>query len=348
MLYRDVDILILDEPTAVLTPQEVGELLESLAFLKSKGKTIIIITHKLGEVKRCSDTVTVVRHGKVIGSVKTAEVDEKALANMMVGRDVLLRVEKQESRPTDVVYEVNGLSTKDNRGLTVVDDVSFQVRAGEIIGIAGVEGNGQSELMKVLSGLMLATKGSVSFMQQDITNWMPRHLRDLGIGIVPEDRYEHGLCKTMSISDNSIAGYHHQPSFSRWSFLDADHIAQRSKQLMAEYDIRATSGDQLVGSLSGGNAQKVIIARELSMNPKVIIVSQPTRGVDIGSIEFIHKQIVKSRDEGKAVIVISSELSEIMNLSDRILVMYKGSMIGECSAQDATQEKLGFLMAGIT
>lgn len=347
MLYRDVDILILDEPTAVLTPQEVDELLVSLRHLKNKGKTIIIITHKLGEVKRCSDTVTVIRHGKVVNTVKTSDVEEKDLANMMVGRDVLLRVEKQERRPGNVIYEVKGLSTKDNRGVKVVDNVSFHVREGEIVGFAGVEGNGQSELMKILSGLWRATEGSVTFMGRDITNAMPRKLRELGIGIVPEDRYEHGSCKTMTIAENLIAGYHYRKPFTRWGFLRSKEITAHAERLKNRFDVRAATLQQHVGSLSGGNAQKVIIARELSMNPKVLIVSQPTRGVDIGSIEFIHQQIIKSRDEGKAVILISSELSEIMNLSDRILVMYKGSVIGEFPAKDVTQEKLGYLMAGI-
>ncbi|MGF7057997.1 ABC transporter ATP-binding protein [Brassicibacter mesophilus] len=347
MLYRDVDILILDEPTAVLTPQEVDELIESLKELKKNGKTIIIITHKLGEVKKCSDSVTVIRRGTVVGRVKTAEVSEEELAKMMVGRDVLLRVEKKDKKSGNVVYEVKDISTNDERGVKVLDKVSFKVHSGEILGVAGVEGNGQSELMKVLTGLMVATEGEVKFEGKDITNLWPDKIRKQGIGIIPEDRYKHGLCKTMKISENLIAGYHMQEPFCSKGMLDISGMQDRRQKLVEGFDIRVGSDDGEVGQLSGGNAQKVIIAREMSMNPQVLIASQPTRGVDIGSIEFIHKQIVKIRDEGKAVVLISSELSEIMGLSDRIIVMYKGKIIGEMSAKDATKESLGYLMAGI-
>lgn len=347
MLYRDVDILILDEPTAVLTPQEVDELLESLKELKKNGKTIIIITHKLGEVKKCSDSVTVIRRGNIIDRVKTSEVSEEDLAKMMVGRDVLLEVEKNEKKPGELIYEVNNLSSKDERGVKVLDNVSFKVHSGEILGIAGVEGNGQSELMKILTGLMVSTEGSIKFKGKEITNYWPDKIRKQGIGIIPEDRYKHGLCKTMKISENLIAGYHMDETFCSKGLLNLKRIQNRRDDLIESFDIRVGSRDGNVGELSGGNAQKVIIAREMSMNPEVLIASQPTRGVDIGSIEFIHKQIVKIRDEGKAVILISSELSEIMSLSDRIIVMYKGRVIGEVNAINATKENLGYLMAGI-
>lgn len=348
MLYRDIDILILDEPTAVLTPQEVNRFLEDLKELKSKGKTIIIITHKLNEVKKCSDTVTVIRRGQVVDSVKTKDVDEKTLAKMMVGRDVLLRVEKGESSPKEVIYSVNDITTFNKRKVKVLDKVSFQVRRGEILGIAGVEGNGQSELIKVLSGLMLVTEGEISYMDKDITNASPREIKKMGVGIIPEDRYKHGLCKNMCIPENIIAGYHSKAPAASKGVLKLKEIEKKSNELIKEFDIRVGDIKEGVSKLSGGNAQKVIIAREISMKPGLLIASQPTRGVDIGSIEFIHKEIINYRDKGNGVILISSELSEIMSLSDRIIVMYKGQIIGEIEGKYATSEKLGCLMAGIT
>lgn len=347
MLYRNVNLLILDEPTAVLTPQEVDELFKNLFELKKNGKTIIIITHKLSEVKKCSDTLTVIRKGKVIDTVKTRDVDEKMIARMMVGRDVILSIDKGESKPSDYIYEVDNISTYNKRKIKVLDEVSFKVRKGEILGIAGVEGNGQSELVKVISGLLKVTEGKVKFMDRDVTNKMPRDIKKMGVGIVPEDRYRHGLCKTMDISMNLIAGYHKLNPIAKKGMLDNKVIKERADRLIEEFDIRSGSKTEGVGKLSGGNAQKVVIAREISMNPKVIIASQPTRGVDIGSIEFIHNQLVKYRDKGNAVILVSSELSEIMTLSDRIIVMYKGKIIGELSSKDATSEKIGCLMAGI-
>lgn len=347
MLYRDVDILILDEPTAVLTPQEVEEFLKSLIELKNKGKTIVIITHKLNEVKRCSDTVTVIRRGKVIGTVKTKDVDEKELARMMVGRDVLLKVDKGESKPGDVLYQVNNISTYNKRKIKVLDKVSFEVKKGEILGIAGVEGNGQTELISVMSGLLKTTEGTIEYCNDAITNSKPCKIKNIGIGIIPEDRYKHGLCKNLSIPDNLICGYHKRKPISNHGIFNSKNISEKSDALISEFDIRVGSKKETAGKLSGGNAQKVVIAREISMKPKVLIASQPTRGVDIGSIEFIHKQLIKYRDQGNAIILISSELTEIMSLSDRIIVMYKGNVIGEVSSKDATKEKLGCLMAGI-
>lgn len=347
MLYRDVDILIFDEPTAVLTPQEVDEFLNSLKELKKKGKTVIIITHKLGEVMKCSDTVTVIRRGKVVDTVKTADVDEKVLARLMVGRDVLLRVEKGASHPGEVVYSVKNVSTYNKRKIKVLEDVSFDVRSGEILGIAGVEGNGQSELVKLMCGLMMNTEGKILFCGKEITNCTPCQIKKTGIGVIPEDRYKHGLCKQMIISENMIAGYHYQKPFCKHGILDSKCIHEKTEELIQDFDIRIGSRSEGVGKLSGGNAQKVVIAREMSTRPKVLIACQPTRGVDIGSIEFIHKQLIKYRDEGNAVVLISSELSEIISLSDRIAVMYKGKIIGELSSDEASNEKLGYLMAGI-
>ncbi|WP_125152001.1 ABC transporter ATP-binding protein [Clostridium rectalis] len=347
MLYRDVDILILDEPTAVLTPQEVDGFLNDLIELKNKGKTIIIITHKLNEVKKCSDSVTVIRRGKIIDSVKTKDVDEKILAKMMVGRDVLLKVQKGESNPGDIIYQAKDICTYNKRNIKVLDNVSFHVRSGEILGIAGVEGNGQSEIIKVMSGLLKTTKGVLEFMNKDITNSKPCEIKDMGIGIIPEDRYKHGLCKSMTIYENMICGYHKRKPISNKGFINIKEVKKNTEELINKFDIRIGSKSEGVGKLSGGNAQKVVIAREVSMRPKVLIASQPTRGVDIGSIEFIHKQLINYRDEGNAVVLISSELSEIISLSDRIVVMYKGKIIGEISCTEASNEKLGCLMAGI-
>lgn len=347
MLFRNVDILILDEPTAVLTPQEVQGFLDDLIKLKEKGKTIIIITHKLNEVKKCSDNVTIIRKGKVIDTVKTTDVDERILAKMMVGRDVHLTVDKTKSKPGDIVYEVKDVTTYNRRKLKALDKVSFQVRRGEVLGIAGVEGNGQSELLKVMMGLLKTTEGKIKFLGKNITQKTPCELKKLGIGIIPEDRYKYGLCRSMNVSMNLIAGHHRKKPISKNGIFNFKFINDNAEKLTKQFDIRIGSKTKSVGKLSGGNAQKVIIARELSTNPKLLIASQPTRGVDIGAIEFIHKQIVKYRNAGNAVILVSSELSEIMRLSDRIIVMYKGKIIGELTAKEATKERIGCLMAGI-
>lgn len=347
MLYRNVDILILDEPTAVLTPQEINELLISLKQLKEVGKTIIIITHKLNEVKQVSDSVTIIRKGCLIDTVNTKDVDEKQLAHLMVGRDVILKVEKQDKTCGEDLFEVQNLSVVSKRGTKLLDNVSFKIRCGEILGVAGVEGNGQSELIQVLTGLMKSTSGKITFKKQDITNILPQNIRQLGIGIIPEDRYKHGLCKTMTIAENLIAGYHYTGKFGNKYKCNMKAIKNNRDKMIENYDIRVGNADGMVGQLSGGNAQKIIIARELSSNPDLVIASQPTRGVDIGSIEFIHKELIRMKDKDKAVLVVSSELSEVMNLSDRIIVMYKGSIIGEVSAKEATKEMLGCLMAGV-
>lgn len=347
MLYRDVDILILDEPTAVLTPQEVDELLDNLQELKASGKTIIIITHKLNEVKRCSDKITVIRKGKIINTVNTEEVTESEIAKMMVGRDVLFDTYKEEKQPGKELFSVQDLTTVNKKKITLLNKLNFHICSGEILGIAGVEGNGQSELVKVLTGLMKSTSGKVIYKDEDITNYRSEKLRKKGIGIIPEDRYKQGLCKQMKISDNLIAGYHDTGKYGGNFHYNHKLIQENRKKSIEQYDIRTGEGDGNISQLSGGNAQKVIIARELSSDPDLVIASQPTRGVDIGSIEFIHKQLIKMRNNGKAVLLISSELSEIMNLSDRIIVMYKGSIIGEISAKEASKASLGLLMAGV-
>lgn len=348
MLYRNVDILILDEPTAVLTPQEVDELIINLKCLVKQGKSIVVITHKLREVMELSDSITVIKHGKVIGNVLTKDTNEKELAQMMVGRDVVLTVENNNTSLSDeIVYKVEDLTTTNDSGKEIVKDISFEVHKGEVLGIAGVEGNGQSELVKLLTGLMCSSKGEIILENNNITNKWPKELRKSGIGIIPEDRYAQGLCKDMNIAENCIAGCHDEKDVCKNGFFNFNKINKKRDEFVKEFDIRIGDIDGNVSSLSGGNAQKIIIARELSVKPKVLIACQPTRGVDIGSIEFIHKQILKFRDKGNAVILVSSELSEIMSLSDRIMVMYKGKISGELNPKNVTMEEIGLLMAGI-
>ena len=347
MLYRDVSLLIFDEPTAVLTPQEIDEFFDSLRHLKDQGKTIILITHKLKEVMDISDSVTVMKQGQVVKNLKTRNTDEKEIAQLMVGRDVLFSVQSDHrAEPSDeVVYEVKNLSTENDAGRNVVDDVSLVIRKGEILGVAGVEGNGQSELVRVVTGLMNAASGSIFLNGRDVTNLWPKELREHRMGIIPEERYVHGLCADMTLSRNCIAGY--RSTFCSRGLLRRQAMRIWKDRLVEKYDIRVSGGDIDVSSLSGGNAQKTIIARELESDPDILIAAQPTRGVDIGAVEFIHSAILDLRKKRKAVLLVSSDLSEILNLSDRIAVMYKGGIIGEVSAADTTVEKLGLLMAGL-
>lgn len=348
MLYRDVDVLILDEPTSVLTPGEVDDLIQNLLELREQGKTMIIITHKLQEVKKLANTITVIRRGKVVGTVDTESVTMEDLAQMMVGRPVIMQVDKGENGAGDreVVYQVEHLSAQDAQGVRQLVDVSFAVRRGEVLGVAGVEGNGQSELVKVLSGMMKCCEGAVTLGDKAVTNAWPDKLRGCGVGIVPEDRYEQGLCLDMTVSQNLIAGYHRKKPVCNGLLMSGKEIAKNQKDMVRQFDIRLSSDDPNVSGLSGGNAQKIIIAREFTANPDFLLCCQPTRGVDIGSIEFIHKNLIKIRDEGKAVLLVSSELTEIMSLSDRIIVMYKGEITGEFEAGQVTPEELGCYMTG--
>jgi general nucleoside transport system ATP-binding protein len=349
MLYRNVDVLIFDEPTAVLTPQEVDEILENFKTLKEQGKTIILITHKLREVMDVSDNVIVIKHGKVIGEKKTKETCSEELANMMVGRDVLININKDrdKKKTSDVIYELKNISTESYPGKKCLDTINIKVHKGEILGIAGVEGNGQSELIKVVTGLMETTEGEIYIKGRKITNKWPKEIRKSGIGIIPEDRYAQGLCVDMKLSDNLIAGYHDKPEYSKYGLMKFNEINQASDSLIDKYDIRISDREGNVSQLSGGNAQKIIIAREFEEKPSFLVASHPTRGVDIGSIEFIHNKILELRQQNSAILLVSSELSEIMNLSDRIAVMYKGAIIDIVDAQDTTTTELGLLMAGI-
>lgn len=350
MLYRDVELLILDEPTAVLIPQEVDDLIKRMIALKKAGKTIIIITHKLNEVKMCADTISVIRHGKLIDTVpNNSETTDEDLAQMMVGRPVLLRV-KKSGKPagTTVKYSVHNLSAVDSEKKKLLDNISFDIRENEIVGIAGVEGNGQTELMWALSGLLETCSGHIEIEGKDITGMWPDQVREQGIGIVPEDRYAQGLCLQDKISNNLITGYHGTRDYCRMGVMNYRAVHEKAVELVKQYDIRLSSGvDANVSSLSGGNAQKVIIAREFNRKPKVLLVSQPTRGVDIGAIEFIHNQILAMRDSGTAILVISSDLSEVTGLADRVLVMSKGKITGEFDASKVDFKELGLYMSGV-
>ncbi|MFX3617419.1 MAG: ABC transporter ATP-binding protein [Sporolactobacillus sp.] len=350
MLARNVEVLIFDEPTAVLTPKEVDELIETIKELRRNGKTIIIITHKLREVMEMADNITVIRHGKVIENVKKEETTEAALAQMMVGRHVVLHVTNHHKKIEDQkeIYKVSHLSATNSQGRKVLDDIFFSVNKGEIVGIAGVEGNGQSELIDALTGLKSIKEGHVFLNQREVTNCWPDQCRNNGIGIIPEDRFSRGLCTTMSLSDNCIAGYHRKSSMSHWSLLNYHEIDRLRDHYIEQFDIRVGDKEGTVGQLSGGNAQKLIVARELENRPLMLVACQPTRGVDIGSIEYIHNKLLEYRNNGNGILLISSELSEILTLADRILVMFKGNIVGCMASQEATQEKIGLLMAGIS
>ncbi len=349
VLYRGAEILILDEPTAVLTPQEVDELFEILRALKNQGKTIIFITHKLQEVMAAADTVTVMRRGKVVGTVPIADTTRQEIATMMVGRQVLFQVERTRAEPGEVVLTVKDLSALDNKELPALRAISFSVREGEILGIAGVEGNGQSELVEVLTGLRKAQSGTVELNGQDITNRSPRFIREGGTGHIPEDRHRRGLVLDFNVAQNMVLGIHYRKPFVRHLILDVINfgpIREKAERLLEEFDIRPPDQENLAGNLSGGNQQKVIVAREFDQDPKLLIAAQPTRGVDVGSIEFIHQRLLQARDKGKAVLLISADLEEILAISDRIAVMYEGQIVGTLDPTEATEERLGLMMTG--
>ncbi|MET0646259.1 MAG: ABC transporter ATP-binding protein [Pyrinomonadaceae bacterium] len=348
-LYRRARLLILDEPTAVLTPQEVEEFFAILRRMREQGKTVIIITHKLSEVLAISDDVTVMRDGRVVGRVKTAETNAAELARMMVGRDVLLRVEKPDARPGEIVLSVRSLSVTVSGGHGGLRDVSFDVRAGEIVGVAGVEGNGQTELIETLAGLVPQSQvgGEVQFGGRDITRTNARERYELRIAHVPEDRHRRGLLLDFDLSENSILGLHYRPpAVSVGPLLDLRGIRARAQEIIRDFDVRPANPDLPARSLSGGNQQKLIIGREFGLNPKLLLISQPTRGVDIGAIEFIHRKLVELRDEGCAILLVSAELEEVTSLADRLLVFYHGRIVGEVDPKQSTQEEIGLLMTG--
>ena len=349
-LFRGADTLILDEPTGVLTPEEAEHLFKILQTLKDQGKTIILITHKLGEIMAITDRVSVMRRGEIVATVETADTNVEQLAELMVGRRVLLRVEKGEAKPGEPLLEVSNLTAKDSRGVTMVDDVSFSIRAGEIVGIAGVAGNGQSELLEVLAGIASAESGTVRLKGTEVGiqgGDTPATLRDRGLAHIPEDRQHVGLVLPFEENENSILGYHHDPAYSNGRFLNIDSIRKDAAEKIEKYDIRPPNCRLKTANFSGGNQQKIVVAREMEQDPDVLLVGQPTRGVDIGAIEFIHRRIVEMRDAGKAILLVSVELDEIRSLSDRILVMFAGRVVGEASPE-ATEGEIGLMMAGIS
>ncbi len=346
VLYRGANILILDEPTGVLTPQETKELFVVLRDLVKSGKTIIFISHKLKEVLDISDRITVMRRGKVVGHLVTKDTNEEEIATLMVGREVLLRVDKKPAKPGAVVMQIENVSANSDRGVAALKGLSFELRQGEILGIAGIEGNGQSELMEVLAGTRPVAGGRVLLGGRDITTYDARTERDAGVAFIPEDRRGTGLVLSFSIAENTILGRERSPTFSWNEFvLKLVAIREWARRLVKEFDVRTPSIDVAARNLSGGNQQKVIVAREMGSKPKVLLAAQPTRGVDIGAIEFIHRRIVQERDEGTAVLLVSAELDEVRSLSDRIAVMYEGRIVS-IESPDTPEERLGLLMTG--
>ncbi len=345
-LSRDAKVLILDEPTAVLTPQETDELLGIIKELAKSGTAIVLITHKLREVKAVADTVTVIRRGKVVGTAKPSATREK-LASLMVGRDVSMTVDKSKAKPGKAMLEVSRLSVIDEAGVAQLRNVSFDVHAGEIFAIAGVQGNGQTELTEALLGLSRPVSGRAKLDGEVITGKSIKEVLLSGVGFVPEDRTEDGIVSTFTLENNLVLDVHDQPPFARGLALQMDQIVEHAARLIEEFDVRTTSPRATGGSLSGGNQQKLVLAREISRPLKLLIASQPTRGLDVGSIEFVHKRIIAERDSGVAVLIVSSELDEVTALADRIAVMYHGQVVG-IVPPTTSRDKLGLMMAGAT
>lgn len=348
VLYRNADIIIFDEPTAVLTPQEIDELMDIIRLLKSQGKTIILITHKLKEIKAVGERCTVLRRGKVIGTVNVSEVSEEQLAEMMVGRAVKFEIEKTPAKPGKTVLELKNISVKNSRGQLAVKDLSLDVHAGEILGIAGVDGNGQSELIYGITGLSPLEGGTIELNGTDVSKLSIRQRIEAGIGHIPEDRQKHGFISEFSIAENiAIKNYYKQPYSSKAGILNYEAMQGKATELINDFDIRAGSGASTpTGSMSGGNQQKVIVAREIELSPEVLIVAQPTRGLDVGAIEYIRKRIIEERDKGRAILLVSFELDEIMNLCDRIAAISKGNIVGVFKAGEVTEREIGIMMAG--
>ncbi len=344
-LFREADILILDEPTAVLTPGEVDDFFAVVRSLVEQGKSIIFITHKLREVLAVADQITVLRNGRVVGTADPKTATQQSLANLMVGRDVVFQVEKGPAQAAETVIRIDGLSVEDDRGVETVDNCSFEVRAGEIFGVAGVQGNGQRELVEAVTGMRPKTSGTVEILGTDATKLSPRAITELGTAHIPEDRGKHGLVGAYTIADNLVLNRYHHAPFSRRGVRNPAAIAAEAEELVESFDVRTPGIDVPVDNLSGGNQQKVIVARELTGDVRAIFVAQPTRGLDVGSIEFIHNQIIALRDQGAAVLLVSAELDEILSLSDRIGVLYRGRLVGTFDAEETTREQLGYLMA---
>ncbi len=347
-LYRDANILILDEPSAVLTPQEIDELMDIIRRLKNEGKTIILITHKLKEIKAVADRCTVLRRGKCVGTVNVSDVGENDLAEMMVGRSVKFEIDKSPANPGKTVLQIEGLSVRNARGLHGVTNLSLSVKSGEILGIAGIDGNGQTELIYALTGLLPVESGSIILDGHNITKLGIKKRIELGVGHIPEDRHRHGLVLDFTLGENSVLkDYDKKPYTGNFGILDYDEINAHAAALVKQYDIRAGEGPLMKAkNMSGGNQQKAIIAREIALSPQVLIVAQPTRGLDVGAIEYIRQRIVGERDKGRAVLLISFELDEIMNLCDRIAILSKGEIVGVFNEGQVSEQEIGFMMAG--
>ena len=350
-LYRGAEVFILDEPTGVLTPQEVDELFKILRSLREEGKTIVLITHKLNEIMDLTSEVSVMRQGEMVGQTSTELTNKEKLAEMMVGRSVLLRINKAKAKRGEVVFKVENLTVKDDLGVMRVKNVNLEIHEGEILGLAGVTGNGQTELLEALSGIRHVESGEIYLQNEKISDNKalldPRQLKEKGLAHVPEDRQRMGLVTDFKAYENLIFGYHDQYPYSKSSIMKDNNILDYSKKVMEEYDVRPRSPYLITSNFSGGNQQKLILSRELNENPKVLLVGQPTRGVDIGAIEFIHQRLIDMRDKGAAILLVSVELEEVLSLSDRIVVMFDGNIVGERINKDVTDRELGLLMAGV-
>ncbi len=344
-LYRGADILIFDEPTAVLTPAEITELMQIMRNLIKEGKSIILITHKLDEIRAVADRITVIRRGKSIDTVELGDKSNQELAELMVGRSVSFVTEKSAASK-EVVLDIKALNVKESRGSLKVKGLSLDVRAGEIVGLAGIDGNGQTELIKAITGLMKVESGSIMIRQKEITNHRPRKITEESVGHVPEDRHRDGLVLEMTVAENIALQTYYKAPMSKYGFLDYNKINSHARELMQEFDVRGAGEWVSAASLSGGNQQKAIIAREIDRNPDLLIVAQPTRGLDVGAIEYIHKRLIQARDEGKAVLVVSFELDEILNVSDRIAIIHDGQIQGIVTPETTTKQELGILMVG--
>ena len=344
-LFRGARVLVLDEPTAVLTAQESQDLFEVLRALKADGTGVVFISHKLNEVLEASDRVTVLRRGEKIDTVQTEGSTERSLARLMVGRDVLLRVEKPKQSAGDTLLELDDVSASDDRGLPAVRDVSLTVRAGEIVGLAGVDANGQSELIEAITGLRHTDRGTIRIAGRDVTGTGPRERQEAGLGHIAEDRHRRGLVLEFNLAENLALGDHRDVGVSRFGWLSPNTLARRAVGLLKDYDVRGGRAESLASSLSGGNQQKVVLAREMSADPQVLIAAQPTRGLDVGAIEFVHRRLVEARDAGRAILLVSLEMEEIRSLSDRVLVIYEGAIVAEMPPS-ASEEDFGVVMTG--
>lgn len=348
MLYRNADVLIFDEPTAVLTPSEIKELIDIMKGLIKEGKSIIIITHKLKEIKAAANRCTVIRRGKYIGTVDVADTSEAEMAKMMVGRQVSFKVEKKDANPTNVVLKVENLSVKNNKKVLGLKNFSLEVRAGEIVGIAGVEGNGQTELVEALTGMRPIDSGSIIFKEKDITKTSIKSRNDSGIAHIPEDRHKRGLVLDYTMEDNMVLKVYDKKPFSKNGLINRQKMEEYANKIIKSFDVRSGEGGQSIArSLSGGNQQKGVIGREIESNPELLIAVQPTRGLDVGSIEYIHKRLVEQRDNGKAILLVSLELDEVLNVSDRIAIINNGELIGIVDAKETNENEVGLMMAGV-